>query len=415
MSVTTVPQPYRVPKGHVPLADPVAQIATCPLGTRYQDYGTKTKRTRRANGEHRVAITEHLDVDRLAEQALQGVAMTRDEALAVLRTPDERLPELLQATFTVRRRYHGKRVKVCVLQNAKSGLCPEDCGYCSQSAVSKAPIEKYRLLSKEQLLDGARRATEAGAKRYCMVTSSRGPTERDIEHFVDAVAAITQRYPQLELCVSLGIMDEAKARRLKAAGVGWINHNLNTSRRFYPAICTTHTYDDRVETVKNVRAAGLMTCSGGIIGMGETDEDVVELAFTVRALAIDSIPVNFLHAIPGTPLGDAHEITPTRALKALCLFRLLNPKADIRAAGGREVNLRSMQAMALYAANSIFVEGYLTTPGQQAASAHQMIADMGFEVEGADLSPSAPNAAPATEDLRHGSAISARPPVNASA
>ena len=176
----------------------------------------------------------------------------------------------------------------------------------------------------------------------------------------------------------------AKARRLKAAGVGWINHNLNTSRRFYPQICTTHTYDDRVETVRSVREAGLMTCSGGILGMGETDEDIVELAFTVRELRIDSIPINFLHSIPGTPLQNVHELTPGKGLKALCLFRLLNPKAEIRAAGGREVNLRSMQAMALYAANSIFVEGYLTTPGQQAAEAQRMIEDMGFEIETTD-------------------------------
>ena len=344
--------------------------------------------------------------ERLAEQALDGVAMTRDEALAVLRTPDERLPALLQATFTVRQRYHGKRVKVCVLQNAKSGWCPEDCGYCSQSSVSKAPIDKYPFLSTEQLLDGARRASEAGAARYCMVASGRGPGDRDIDHLTDAARAIKARHPQLELCLSLGLMDAAKARRLKEAGVGWINHNLNTSRRFYPQICTTHTYDDRVETVKHVREAGLMTCSGGILGMGETDEDIVELAFTVRELRIDSIPVNFLHAIPGTPLAETHELTPTKGLKALCLFRLLNPSAEIRAAGGREVNLRSMQALALYAANSIFVEGYLTTPGQQAANALQMIADMGFEVEGVETTGTV-DGDPRDAALRHGSSISA--------
>ncbi len=357
------------------------------------------------------AATDALDFDRLAAQALRGEAMTRDEALAVLRTPDERLPELLQATFTVRRRYHGKRVKICVLQNAKSGLCPEDCGYCSQSSVSKAPIEKYNLLTKAQLIDGARRAVEAGGKRYCMVTSSRGPSPRDIDHFVEAVEEIKRLYPELEICLSLGLMTAEQARRLKVAGVGWVNHNLNTSRRFYPSICSTHTYDDRIETVRNVREAGLHTCCGGIIGMGERDEDIVELAFTVRELAIDSIPVNFLHAIPGTPLQETRELTPTKGLKALCLFRLLNPQAEIRAAGGREINLRSTQAMALYAANSIFVEGYLTTPGQQAAGALQMITDLGFEVEGLEVAATAVAAVPAAPvtdaSLRHGSAITA--------
>ncbi|MBI4322909.1 MAG: biotin synthase BioB, partial [Candidatus Omnitrophica bacterium] len=168
---------------------------------------------------------------------------------------------------------------------------------------------------------------------------------------------------------------------LKEAGVGWVNHNLNTSRRHHPKVCTTHTYQDRIDTVLNVKRAGLKTCSGGIVGMGETDEDLLDLAYALRELAVDSLPVNFLHPIEGTPMGSYGFLNPTRCLKVLCLFRFLNPKADLRAAGGREVNLRSVQALALYPANSIFVEGYLTTPGQQAQEAHRMIEDMGFEVE----------------------------------
>ena len=163
--------------------------------------------------------------------------------------------------------------------------------------------------------------------------------------------------------------------------MGWVNHNLNTSERFYPEICSTHTYQDRVETVKNVRKAGLLTCSGGIVGMGESDEDILDLAYACRELQMDSIPVNFLHPIKGTPLEASHFLTPMKCLKVLCVFRLLNPASEIRAAGGREVNLRSVQALALYAANSIFIEGYLTTPGQQAEDARRMVEDMGFEVE----------------------------------
>jgi biotin synthase len=160
-----------------------------------------------------------------------------------------------------------------------------------------------------------------------------------------------------------------------------VNHNLNTSARYHPNICTTHTYQDRLQTVRNVQRAGLLTCSGGIVGMGETDEDLLDLALALRELRVNSLPVNFLHPIPGTPLEACRALTPMRCLKILCLFRFLNPTSDLRAAGGREVNLRSLQPLALYPANSIFVEGYLTTPGQAAQEARQMVSDMGFDVE----------------------------------
>ena len=301
----------------------------------------------------------------------------------MLNLPDEEVPGALQAAFEVRRAHFGKRVKICVLQNARSGLCPEDCHYCSQSSVSEAQIDRYPLMAKETLLDGARRAREAGAKRYCMVTSGRGPSDEEIEHFCEVARSIKSAFP-LEICVSLGLVSEAQARRLKEAGVGWVNHNLNTSRRYYPEICATHTYQDRVKTVENVRRAGLLTCSGGIVGMGETDDDILDLAFACRAIGMDSIPVNFLHPIKGTPMEAFRFLTPMKCLKVLCLFRLLNPKSEIRAAGGREVNLRAAQPLAFYAANSIFVEGYLTTPGQQAEEARRMIEEIGFEVEPAE-------------------------------
>lgn len=325
----------------------------------------------------------------LAATSLSGEALSRDEAFSVLQSPDEQLRELLQAAFTVRERFHGRKVKICLLQNARSGLCPEDCHYCSQSAISEAPINKYRLLSQEQLLEGARKAVAAGARRYCMVTSGRGPNERDVTHLSGAVRTIKSEFPHLEICLSLGIMDEEQARTLKAAGVGWINHNLNTSRRFHPEICSTHTYEDRVNTVQNVKRAGLSTCSGGIIGMGETDEDIVELAYAVRALAIDSVPVNFLHPINGTPLGKRRDFSPTRGLKTLCLMRFLNPRSEVRMAAGRELYLSGWSGLVLYPANSIFVEGYLTTPGQQARDAQQLVEDAGFEVEQVEMQAAA--------------------------
>jgi len=321
-----------------------------------------------------------LDRSSIVQRSLAGEPLTREEGLAILTLPDDEVPGLLQAAFDVRKAHFGRRVKICVLQNARSGLCPEDCHYCSQSSVSEAEIDKYPLMAKETLLDGARRACEAGAKRYCMVTSGRGPSDEDIERFCEVARAIKRAFP-LEICLSVGILSEAQARRLKEAGVGWVNHNLNTSERYYPEICTTHTYQDRIDTVRNVHRAGLLTCSGGIIGMGETDEDILDLAFTCRELRMDSIPVNFLHPIKGTPMEAFRFLTPMKCLKVLCFFRLLNPASEIRAAGGREVNLRSVQPLALYAANSIFVEGYLTTPGQQAVEAQRMIEEMGFEVE----------------------------------
>lgn len=329
--------------------------------------------------------TRRLDVGGLAEQVLAGEPVTRDEAAAILRGSDDELVALLLSAFRVRERHHGRRVKICLLRNARSGLCPEDCSYCSQSAISDAAIPRYRLDSLTELLAGARRAVASGATRYCMVTSGRGPSRTDLERFTTVARTIKQEFPHLELCVSLGLLNEGQARDLKAAGIGWVNHNLNTSERHHAAICTTHTYEDRVSTVRAVQRAGLHTCCGGIVGMGEADEDVVDLAFALRELRVDSLPVNFLHPIDGTPFEGRHDLTPGRCLRVLCLMRFTNPASEIRVAGGRELNLGWFQSLALYPANSIFVDGYLTTPGQAAQEAQRMIEDMGFEVEAVEM------------------------------
>jgi biotin synthase len=321
-----------------------------------------------------------MDFQRLADKALSGIMPEREELREVLDAPDELLPEILSAAFRVRHRYFGKRVQIHVLQNAKSGLCPEDCHYCSQSSVSDAPIDRYPFMSKEKLVESAKQAKAAGAVRFCIVNSGRGPTHKEIDEITDAVREIRAQ-TGMNVCCSLGLMNEEKTKKLKEAGVGRVNHNLNTSREHHPAIVTTHTYDDRVATIESVKSAGIGTCSGGIIGMGESDDDIINLALTLRAMDIDSIPVNFLHSIPATPFEQKKELTPQRCLKTLCLFRFVNPDKEIRVAGGREVNLRSLQPLSLYPANSIFVNGYLTTPGQEASDAHQMIADLGFELD----------------------------------
>ena len=333
-----------------------------------------------AHAKNFEASEGRMDFQQLADKALQGIVPERAELRAVLEAPDEQIPELVSAAFKVRHHYFGKRVQIHVLQNAKSGLCPEDCHYCSQSSVSEAAIDRYPFMSKEQLVESARRAKATGAVRFCIVNSGRGPTHKEVDQIAEAVREIREK-TGMNICCSLGLMSEEKVRTLKDAGVGRVNHNLNTSRRHHPEIVTTHTYDDRVATIDNVKHAGVGTCSGGIIGMGERDEDIIDLALALRAMDIESIPVNFLNSIPKTPFENKRELTPQRCLKTLCLFRFVNPSKEIRVAGGREVNLRSLQPLSLYPANSIFVNGYLTTPGQEASDAHRMIEDLGFELD----------------------------------
>jgi biotin synthase len=327
--------------------------------------------------------TEQKDLllwDKLANKALNNELLSRDEALEVLSSSDEELLNLLQAAYRVRKHHYGNKVKLNMIINAKSGLCPEDCGYCSQSIVSTAPIEKYTLLDKDTLLAGAREAMARKAGTYCIVASGRGASDREIDQVIDAVREIKQEMP-LKICCCLGIVSEEKAKRLREVGVERYNHNLNTSAQHHGNITTTHTYDDRVSTVENVKQAGISPCSGCIVGMGETHDDIYDMTVSLRALDADSIPVNFLHAIPGTPLEGMDQLNPRYCLKVLALFRFINPTKEIRISGGREVNLRSLQVLGLYAANSIFVGDYLTTAGQDMSSDHQMIEDLGFEIE----------------------------------
>ncbi|WP_028553146.1 biotin synthase BioB [Paenibacillus sp. UNC451MF] len=322
----------------------------------------------------------HKDWTTLAEKALRGQPLTMEEGLSVLEADDNEVLAIMNSAYQVRHHYYGNKVKLNLIINAKSGLCPEDCGYCSQSIVSKATISKYPLLEKSTLLDGARKALEMKVGTYCIVASGKGPTSKELDQLIEAVQEIKSTMP-LKICACLGILSEEQAVRLKDAGVDRYNHNLNTSRSRFPRITTTHTYDDRQETVKKAKAAGMSPCSGCIVGMGETNEEIVEMAYALRELEADSIPVNFLNPIPGTPLEHLKELNPRQCLKVLALMRFMNPSKEIRIAGGREVNLRSLQPLGLYAANSIFVGDYLTTSGQEAAEDQRMIEDLGFEIE----------------------------------
>jgi biotin synthase len=317
--------------------------------------------------------------EQLADVALAGGAITRNDALAVVQADDDELLGLLQAAFRVRRQYHGRGVRLHVLRNAKSGMCRENCAFCSQAIGAYSGVDRYQMQTVEELVQGARKAAEMGAVKYCMVTATRGPSERELDVVCEAVRRIKAEVP-INICTSLGLLSAGQAERLAAAGVNRFNHNLETSRGFFPQVCQTHSFDDRVATVKAAKAAGMEACCGGIMGMGETLDDRVDLAFTLRELEVESIPVNFLDPRPGTPLGNVPRLSPQECLKCLCLFRLVNPSRDIRVAGGREVNLKHLQALALYPANSIFTEGYLTTPGQGYNDDMAMIAEAGFHV-----------------------------------
>ncbi len=316
----------------------------------------------------------------LATKSLAGTAITRDEARSVLHAPADELLALLDAAFTVRRAYWGRRVSLHVLDNAKVGACPEDCGFCSQSSKYASPSGEAPMKSVEDLVEGARRAHAARAKRYCMVTATRGPSQKDLDTICAAAERIKAEL-DIELCASLGLLTAAKAVRLAASGVDRFNHNLETSERHYGKIVSTHSWQDRVETVQHAKAAGMDTCCGGIVGLGESEEDLLDLAFALRELEVDSVPVNFLDARPGTPLAGYPLVEPGYALRALCMFRFVHPRTDLRVAGGREITLRALQAMALYPANSIFTQGYLTTGGATPSADHQMIKDAGFELE----------------------------------
>jgi biotin synthase len=315
----------------------------------------------------------------LAKKALRGDGLSKNEALSVLQSSDNELLGVMDAAFRVRFHHFGRKVNIHVIQNAKSGLCSEDCIFCSQSAISSSPISRYAMKTPQEIVEGAERARELGAVKYCIVASARGPSSEELDTMCDALRQI-KSCSRIHLCVSLGLLTEAQARRLKEAGADRINHNLETSRRYYPQICHAHTYDDRVTTIRNAKTAGLEICSGGIVGMGETLEDRVDLALELSELKVNSIPVNFLNPREGTLLEKAPKMKPGDCLRALAMFRMANPACDIRAAGGREACIGPLQPLILFAANSIFTEGYLTMPSQGYASDKHMIEETGFEI-----------------------------------
>lgn len=318
---------------------------------------------------------------RLASQALRDEPPSEADARWILDGEDVELLPLLHAAYLPRARHFGRKVMVHVLNNVQNGLCPEDCGYCAQNKDSKAAIRKYPMKSDEEIFAGAERAARAGATRYCMVLSGRGPTVERAKKLAELIRGVKSRWP-IEVCISVGLIDDEQAQILAEAGLDRLNHNLNTSEEHYSRICSTHTYADRVNTILAAKRHGIQSCSGLILGMGETTADVVELVFRLRELEVASIPLNFLIPIEGNQVVADGSLSPERCLRALALVRLVNPRAEVRAAGGREGHLRSLGALVLWPANSLFVDGYLTTRGDATRETYRMIRDAGFEVDG---------------------------------
>ncbi|WP_216693757.1 biotin synthase BioB [Dietzia psychralcaliphila] len=323
----------------------------------------------------------------LADRILDGGAIDAREAVAVLDSSDAELMEVVAAASRLRFRHFDNKVKVNYLVNLKSGLCPEDCFYCSQRLNSTAGILRYTWLNTDEAVTAAKAGIAAGASRVCLVASGTGPSNREVGKVSDIIEAIKSDTPGVEVCACLGALKDGQAEKLCSSGADAYNHNLNTAESHYEEICTTHTYADREHTVSQAHGAGLSACSGFIAGMGETREQLVELAFDLRAKGVDSIPVNFLLPFDGTPLEGVDTLNPRDCLRILAMVRFVAPDTEIRMAAGRERHLGYLQGMGLYVANSLFLGDYLTSEGQPGGEDLQMIADAGLEVlrmDGAD-------------------------------
>ena len=326
---------------------------------------------------------------KLTSTSLQGELLSDARCDKILSASEVELLPLLDAAYQVRKTYFQNSVQLHILNNAQNGNCPEDCHYCAQAKTATTDIDTYSLKPMSEVLAEAERAYQSGAYRYCIVMSGRGPSPKRVSQLAELIQSVKAQYP-IEVCLSVGLIDEPAARTLKEAGLDRLNHNLNTSESHYPKICSTHTYQDRMDTLRAAQSAGLACCSGVIVGMGEENEDLIRVAKELRRLEVASIPVNFFLPIDGTqlsesvmetPLDETTTLTPDYCLRVLCLFRFLNPRAEIRVAAGREHHLRSMEVMALYPANSMFLEGYLNATGKEASRTLQMLQDAGFAIE----------------------------------
>ncbi|HRZ86808.1 MAG TPA: biotin synthase BioB [bacterium] len=319
------------------------------------------------------------DVSTIVDQIQKGRQIDADDARWIAR--EAVLDELLCGANKLRKIGFGNRVSLCSIINAKSGRCSEDCAYCAQSAHHRTETAEYPFVEGGRIADAFREAARNGSKGFGIVTSGGTLSRADIEKLCETVGSLRQeRYPYL--CASLGMVSAEEARALKGAGVRRFHHNLETSRSFFPRICTTHSYEQRVETVRTVKAAGLEVCSGCLFGLGESWDDRIELAMTLRELDVDSVPLNFLTPIPGTPLAGAAPLPPRDILRIIALYRMILPRKDIRICGGRERNLRDLHSWIFFAgASGMMIGNYLTTAGRSVEDDRRMIEDLGLQID----------------------------------
>ncbi|PUZ30796.1 biotin synthase BioB, partial [Staphylococcus cohnii] len=277
----------------------------------------------------------------LAEKILKGEILTKERLLKIYENPNIDTLDLLNEAYILRKHYYGKKVKLNMILNAKSGICPENCGYCGQSRDMKQK-QRYALVPEEQIVSGAKVAHENNIGTYCIVMSGRGPSNKEIDHISRTVEEIKSNHPQLKVCACLGLTNDEQAKKLKASGVDRYNHNINTSENYHEEVVTTHTYKDRTNTIEIMKENNISPCSGVICGMGESNQDIIDMAFALKEIDADSIPINFLHPIKGTKFGEMDELTPMKCLRLISLFRIVNTSKDIRLAGFRDVNIRSL-------------------------------------------------------------------------
>jgi biotin synthase len=291
------------------------------------------------------------------------------------------LVRLIREGTSLRERYFGKRVMLCSIVNAKSGRCSEDCAFCAQSVRHRAQIEVYPLLEPERILEEAKKASLMGARRFSIVTSGRALSQRDFDKVLKAIELI-RKETDLLVCSSLGFLDLKRAKALKEAGLSRYHHNLETSPSYFPKICTTHSIQEKIETILCAKEAGLSVCSGGIIGLGEGREERLELALKLRELEVDSVALNYFHPIPGTKLEKQNSLTPMEFLRTVTLFRLILPSKEIRLTGGRAYGLRDLQPLGiLCGANGLMIGNYLTTRGRPYEMDLRMLSDLELQID----------------------------------
>ena len=317
----------------------------------------------------------------LSDNINKEYSFSREEAIAIMNLPEEDMPFLMEMAGSLRKKYKGNHVSIHLLTNARSGNCSQNCAYCAQSCRSKADIEKYKWVDDEKLYSDNAFVHDNHLSRHCIGLSGMKFTDEDIEELAEKIRVM--KADGTHLCCSIGFLTEKQALILKEAGLDRINHNLNSSRSYYHNICTTHTYEQRVNNIHMLQRLGFEICSGGIIGMGESKEDIVDMLLDLREIQPEALPINFLLPIPGTPLehADTTVLTPSYCMKVLCLARLLVPQSDIRCAAGREVYFKGREKELLSVVDSIFASGYLTADGQGISDTIKTITDAGFVYE----------------------------------